>query len=243
MQSFKLNDAFVLHYFLGESILVLGGREEEDIGVNPVEIQFNDDGSTVLERCLAEKYERRFNPVGDFLDGKFVICGGSNYSKIKQDCEVIHETGIQTFKLIANGRDEASFVKLNQSLMWITGGSVSPTTSLNSTELVTVNGSTAGVSLPFTITRHCMVEYQPNIIFLIGGELNGQYDSKKTWIIDPTNGFNITEGPTLNQGRMSHSCEKIKDEYGNVLVIVAGGYKLNSIEVLNITHSSSWFKG
>ena len=232
----------MLCYFLGESILVLGGKEEDYIGLSPVEIHLNNDGSTGLERCRIEEYGGRLDSVGDFLDDKFVVCGGSDYGTLKQDCEVIHETGTQTFNMSAKRRD-ASHVKLNQSLMWITGGSETQTKSLNSTEFVTVNGSTAGVTLPFTVKRHCMVRYQPNAIFLIGGELNGKTYSKKTWIIDPTNGFNMTKGPTLNQGREFHSCEKMKDEYGNVLVIVAGGDDLNSIEVLNITHSSSWFKG
>ena len=77
----------------------------------------------------------------------------------------------------------------------------------------------------------------------IGGKQNGKSNSKKTWIIDPTNGFNIAEGPSLNEGRMYHSCGKMKDEYGNVLVVVAGGYKRDSVEVLNTTLMKEWVYG
>ena len=43
-------------------------------------------------------------------------------------------------------------------------------------------------------------------IYIIGGDQNvgshnGSFPSKKTWIVDPTNEFQIKEGPTLNEAR------------------------------------------
>ena len=115
--------------------------------------------------------------------------------------------------------------------------------NLHSTKIVTTNGSTSGIDLPFTVSRHCMVQYQPNAIILIGGTQNEDADSDKTWFIDPTNGFNIVQGPNLNQGREYHSCGILKDDSGNVLVIVAGGGNMKSVEVLNTTSSKGWIEG
>ena len=89
-----------------------------------------------------------------------------------------------------------------------------------------------------------MIQYKPNLIMLIGG-LQIQNETKNlstTWIIDISNGFEITEGPILNHGRISHSCGKLKDSYGNVLLIVAGGGH-NSSEILNTTLMKEWVKG
>ena len=130
---------------LGESILVIGGYEDN---LNPVVIYPNEDYSTVFERCQTGKYERRENAVGDFLDDKFIVCGGYGKDDVeKNDCDVIDEIETKTFDIFVNGRVHASSIKLNQSTMWITGGRDSDWENLNSTYLVTVNGSSAGVIL------------------------------------------------------------------------------------------------
>ena len=220
---------------------MVGGNE---VYLNPAVIYVSEDGSAGFERCQTEKYERREIAVGDFLDDKFIVCGGWGKDYVnKNDCEVLDETGTQKFKMLANGRRRASSIKLNQSSMLITGGYDSDYHDLKSTEFITVNGPTVGVNLPFTVYGHCMIQYQEDAIILIGGEQEGKSNSDKTWIIDPTNGFNITEGPSLKEGRWRHSCGKMKDEYGNVLVVVAGGYKRDSVEVLNTTLMKEWVYG
>ena len=56
-----------------------------------------------------------------------------------------------------------------------------------------------------------MIRYDEKSIYIIGGLQNDSYNdnydndddhdstSNKTWIVDPTNGFKITEGPSLNK--------------------------------------------
>ena len=208
-------------------------------------IHLNEDGLTGFERCQTGKYERRYAAIGNFLDDKFVVCGGFGKDDVRKNrCEVIDVTGkAQSFDMLANGRVYASSIKLDQSTLWITGGFDSNTNHLKSTENVAVSGSTSGVNLPFTVWGHCMVQFQPDAILLIGGTKNGIAYSDKTWIIDPTSGFNITAGPSLKQGRIHHSCGKMKDDFGNVLVIVAGGEGMDSVEVLNTTLMKEWVKG
>ena len=221
----------------------MGGNLDD---LNPALIHLNVDGSTAFERCQTGKYGRRFYSLGNFLDNRFVICGGTEKDLVpKNDCEVIGKSGSQSFKMISNSRVAASSVKLNESTMWITGG-YDPTIQsfsqhLNSTELVTINGTTAGISMPITAIGHCMVQYKPNKILLIGG-LQNYAIMDKTWIIDTSNAFDMKEGPVLNVGRYFHFCGKAKDKYGNVIVFVAGGY-VASTEFLNTTTMKEWIKG
>ena len=231
-----------LSFTLDESIFVIGGDEDY---LNPVVIHFNQDGSTGFERCQTGKHERRKKAIGDLLDDKFVVCVGYGRRSVKKnDCEVIDETGTKIFNMSAAiGRVSASSIKLNQTTIWITGGKDSNSNKLNLTEFVTVNGSTSGVNLPFRVFGHCMVQYKPDAILLIGGKQNSNLFSDRTWIIDPTNGFNITEGPVLKERRKYHSCGTVKDELGNVHVIVAGGYKMDSVEILNTTLMKEWVTG
>ena len=171
----------------------------------------------------------------------FVICGGGD--KI-HDCNIIDENGLQAFKMSSkNGRQYASSIKLNDTTMWITGGLDSNDNRLYSTEFVTVNGSSIGPNIPFRVLKHCMVQFKPNGIMLIGGRQNDDKYSARTWIIDLGDNFSVIEGPTLKKGRESHSCGKIIDENGHVHVVVAGGYKIDSVEFLDTSLMNNWTKG
>ena len=69
---------------------------------------------------------------------------------------------------------------------------------------------------------------------------NKKVPSKKTWIVDPTNGFEIKEGPSLNVARASHCCGKMVVD-GKVILVVVGGKgelgcdhgELDSVELLD----------
>ena len=205
-------------------------------------IHLNEDGSAKFEKCHGGKFEQRKNAVGHFLDGKFVICGGLAV-EYKIDCNVIDDVNTKTFKMTSlGGRHSAASIKLNQSAMWITGGYDKTWFDVKLTEIVSVDGSASGINMPFGVYGHCMVQYKPDAIILIGGAVNGKM-SKKTWIIDPMNGFNMTKGPNLIEGRYYHSCGKVKDKDGNVIVVTAGGTQSQSMELLNTTQMLKWTKG
>ena len=145
-------------------------------------VYYNEDGYTGFKSCQNGKHKRRENGVGEFLDGKYVACGGRGLTELT-DCVVIDEFGSKTFDMTSNGRTYASYVKLDNSTIWITGGQDSMYQALSSTEFVTVNGSKAGPNLPFAIQEHCMVQYKEDAILLIGGS-RYYSPSKETWIID-----------------------------------------------------------
>ena len=134
-------------------------------------------------------------------------------------------------------------------ILWITGGMQQNRHPHSSTEFVTLSESQLfsriiGPELPFTIYQHCMIEYDNNAIFLIGGVQNGTgsfqersvQHSKKTWIVDPTNGFEIKEGPDLNVARSFHCGGKMVVD-GKVILFVAGGEGHGPASEFNILDS------
>ena len=91
-----------------------------------------------------------------------------------------------------------------------------------------------------------MIQYDEKSIYIIGGFQNGSI-SNKTWIVDPTNEFQITEGPSLNKGRYSHGCAKMTLN-GRTILVVSGGcgedYKtLDSVEILDPSENNVWTPG
>ena len=165
-------------------------------------VYYDENGHTNFKRCQSGKYEKRIFAVGDFLDDKFVICGGIGKDElVKTDCEVIDELGSKSFNMSENGRIYASYVKLNKSTIWIIGGRDYNFKSLSSTEFVTVNGSKDGPPLPFKIKEHCMVQYKEDAILLVGG-FHSSKPSKKTYIVDTT----ILDGEILGK---SHTVNRV----------------------------------
>ena len=98
-------------------------------------------------------------------------------------------------------------VLIDQNMLWIVGGWNRDFNDLASTEFISLENQPPimGPDLPFTIRCHCMVRYDENSIYLIGGKQNNEW-SKKSWIVNPVNGFEIQEGPPLNHVRHSHAC-------------------------------------
>ena len=69
------------------------------------------------------------------------------------------------------------FTVFNDSTLWITGGEDSGN-YLKSTEFVFVNQPPIeGPNLPFAISGHCMVQTDPNTLFIIGGSLSSSKSS------------------------------------------------------------------
>ena len=65
---------------------------------------------------------------------------------------------------------------------------------LSTTEFVKPNqGPILGPELPFKISSHGMIQYSKNAVIIIGGRQNGTV-SRRTWIMDPTNEFELKSG-------------------------------------------------
>ena len=185
--------------------------------------------------------------TGGLLQNSPIVCGGrdeQNYSRISKDCVVIGQPEME-MKMIEK-REDAASVALDQSTLWIVGGS-NGWNDLNSTEFIKLGQpSVKGRDLPFTIRYHSMIQYDEKSIYIIGGWQNEQIFSKKTWIVDPTNEFQITEGPSLNKARSYHGCAKMTLN-GRTILVVAGGYgnngTLDSVEILDPSENNVWTQG
>ena len=129
-------------------------------------------------------------------------------------------------------RSMMSSVVLNESKIWITGGWSNNGNVEKSTEIISLDQPPVpGPDLPFKVYDHSMVLVNPSTIYLIGGFQNEQ-TSNNTWIVDPTNNFQIKVGPSLNISRMEHSCSKMKIE-GRIFLAVAGGVTFGNVAFLD----------
>ena len=179
--------------------------------------------------------------TGGLLQNSSIVCGGYD-GRTSQDCVVIGQPEME-MKMIEKRRDAAS-VALDQITLWIVGG-FNGNNSLNSTEFIKLGQpSVKGRDLPFRIINHSILQYDERSIFIIGGVQNG-LTSKKTWIVDPTNEFEIKEGPSLNKGRYNHGCAKMTLN-GRIVLVVAGGFDggpLDSVEILDPLGNNVWTPG
>ena len=145
------------------------------------------------------------------------------------------------------------FSVFNDSTLWIVGGEDSAN-YLKTTEFVFVNQPPIeGPDLPFAISGHCMVQTDPNTIFIIGGSMSTSKSSPvststKTWMVDPET-FHIQPGPPLNIARSGHSCSHMYLN-GKTYLVAIGGYDeyrwmgaLDSVELLDPTSNKGWILG
>ena len=178
--------------------------------------------------------------VGGLLQGKTIICGGIKNGVSQQKYFVIG----QPSKNMLQKRSCASSVVLNPSTLWVVGGD-SDNEILSSTELITLEKPLAkGTELPFKIKGHGMVMYTGNAIYIIGGVVAGSISvSRDTWIVDPSNTFEIKKGPSLKEGRSYFSCGKMLS-HGKVYIVVAGGEcGSDTVEILDSSSDQGWTSG
>ena len=88
-----------------------------------------------------------------------------------------------------------------------------------------------------------MMQVDSRTVYIIGGLQNGSLasPSNKIWSIDISsdNFSNVfwIEGPSLNEPRYRHACGKMNVN-GKMFIVVAGGSKHGSVELLDISSSS-----
>ena len=196
----------------------------------------------------------RKGAIGGILQNKPVICGGYDTDiKTIPNYSIIGMSN-NDFKMMSP-RDFSASIALNESKIWVTGGysihfGKSNRYITSTTEIISLDQRpVAGPNFPFTVYSHSMVLVNPTTIYLIGGSQNGE-SSNKTWIIDPSNDFQLRMGPPLNIARLQHSCSKIRIE-GRIFLVAAGGYNrsgriieefLDSVELLDTTRPDQGWK-
>ena len=168
----------------------------------------------------------RIGSIGGIVQNRPFICGGLNQVGKEFNNGIILQSN-EEFQLVKDGRhDKSSSIVLNDTRLWVTGGK-DGRNGLNSSKFILFNQSPEdGPKLPFTVSHHCMVQVDSKTIYLIGGKQNGE-ESDKTWIIDPTNNFEITEGPKMILARSRHSCATMRID-NKIFIVVFGGWQCQS---------------
>ena len=135
-----------------------------------------------------------------------------------------------------------------EEYLWVVGGFEK--VDLSTTEFVYADkAAVAGPTLDFPIAHHCMVQVADNAIYLVGGKQGGEMSSQ-VWVVDPTDGFKVKQGPSLREKRYFHSCAVMEDgETGAKKIVVAGGFgpagpKSGEVEILDTSSPiNEWENG
>ncbi len=167
--------------------------------------------------------------VGGLLDGKYpTLCSGyAGWYKVS-GCQVIGRPDVNLELL--QDRVGAAGVVLNNTILWIVGGSKYIGTH-NTTEFIRSNGITEqGPTLPFFIKNHCMVKYNESMVFILGGSDERGLRQRTTWIVDlSNNGFDVYKGPSMLEKKEEVACGLMQVR-GKTNVIVAGGRTTKAID-------------
>ena len=199
-------------------------------------------------KLLANIVPRVDYATGGLLQNLPIVCGRHKMDNTAQNCFVVGQPEME-MKMIEK-RSLAACVSLDPCTLWIVGG-YNGNRFLRSTEFIklgqpSVKGPDlnvdSGNNFPLQISGHSMIQYDEKSIYIIGGNQN-RSRSNKTWIVDPTNRFQIKEGPSLNKGRYGHGCAKVNFN-GRTILVVAGGFGAkNSVEILDPLGNNIWTPG
>ena len=215
--------------------MIAGGYDQQDNASNIVEI------IDLINPAFQYKWNdvraARVGSIGGILQNQPLICGGS-------DPDVIFTNSNNGIILRSNKelqlikrRRFASSVVLNDTRLWVCGGRDKGWDRMNSSEFISLDQPPEdGPKLPFNVSDHCMVQVDSKSIYLIGGFQNGKL-SKKTWIIDPTNNFEMKEGPEMNNIRVGCSCATMRLN-NKTFIVVFGRLYFTDSEIPEILDTS-----
>ena len=175
--------------------------------------------------------------------------------KDRKECLLVGKVNQSTVSIkMGVARSYAASIIFNETTLWIVGGEQGGGwIQHNSTEFITIDSKQQmtqayGPELPFGISKHCMVKFNSTTIYLIGGSMGVGTISKKVWIIDPTQNFTMTEGPSLSGNKSPKSmeiftsCGKMKYNDTDVIVVV-GSREYLEVDTVEILFPTGWVKG
>ena len=197
---------------------------------------------------LDDRLKKIHQPYGGgLLENQPIIPGGYNINAKESFKSIIalgkQEESDEELKLFGGYGAASVVLKSNgKEKMWITG-CVIGTAGGGATEFVSLGQPpTRGPDLPFAIHCHTMEYVDHETIYIIGGILNyNTPPSEKTWIVNPSKNFEITEGPSMQVGRFWHSSAIMNLNGRKIIVVVSGSsyYQRRMVTIKNnIIHGS-----
>ena len=155
------------------------------------------------------------------------------------------QSGVERKIQLYESRRCASGVVFDQKSLWLIGGFDDKGNAMTSTEFISLDHPPEkGPKLPINLCLFSAIQIDSKTIYLIGGHhffrnqvMNGQVAINRTWTIDPTNNFELKEGPPLKQTIGVNSCATMR--FNNKIFIVVVG---NSVEILDTSMPSNGWK-
>lgn len=223
-------------------VVVIGGNVEHRAKTELLDLS----GRNRLCDLSDDVDRNRFGGV--VFEDKIILCGGDSENCLYGDD--INDLEKSQTRILSSIRKSSSVIALNSSTIWVVGGQRTNSGHYHDTTEFVYKASkktVKGPKLPFQATFHCMVDLKNGSFLLIGGKQNG-FTSAQTWILKPSKNIEFMEGPTLSAMRYHHSCVTMTDNFGHMVIVVAGGYNENrfsidSVELLNTTRMQNWETG
>jgi len=173
--------------------------------------------------------------VGQYVDGKIVVCGGAKVD-FYRNCfslkvgEGWHGAGQMVYQkryaesLVFNG-EMIVMGGYNQNMGW-----------LNAVEKRSSDGTWTEMepwAMPRMIFDFCAVQMDDHRIMVLGGNIIGQFDSNDMDILDTTTNT-WSKGPSMAKRRATHDCI-VTEHNGERGVMVTGGCSSNCLYHLKDT--------
>lgn len=186
-----------------------------------------------------------YGAVGGTVNGVPTVCGGA--SGISQDkCYQFIDNDWKELTTMAEKREYASSI-IYDDKMHVFGGYYEGR-SLDTSEVVSVNGSYPGPKLPTGVSSHTITVLNKTTSILAGG-VTGWTDvssaSAKTWYYDHEEQI-FSEGPDLQQGRRYHGSATVEDIVTKEkIAAVAGGYddRYDTLDSTELLINNQWIPG
>ena len=175
-----------------------------------------------------------YDAVGGTVNGVPTVCGGSS-GGFQDKCYQLIDNDWKELTTMAEKRGDASSI-MHDDKMHVFGG-YDGGRILDTSEVVSVNGSYPGPKLPTGVWFHTITVLDKTTSILAGGRTDYSFASAKTWYYDHEKQI-FSEGPALQQGRHYHGSATAEDIVTKEKIpVVAGGIddegtRLNSTELL-----------
>ena len=202
--------------------------------------------------------EGRFTTVGGLLGSSPIICGGFN----DLSCLTFQQSQWTQTHTLTIPRFGSASVQVNSTTLWLIGG-YDYIGDGDTTEFIGIDSSVGipGPKLPIPLFHTCAVKFAEDQIFVIGGIVLSLLDnsighcessescSNNVFIFNSLNGFTHIKGPSLKNGRWSHSCGLMSNGQ-DTKIVVAGGFvpdppyapKLSDVEIFD-PYIKDWITG
>ena len=186
-----------------------------------IDLAYKGKGPTHVTCNLQPFPFRSYGASGAIINGTPMICGGTK-KHLSSDACYIYEKGEWIEDKVASlstPRVHSGSVVLDKKLIMVGGDE--GRYYLDTIEVVSPEAKSTilDVDLPFGIKGACVVAWDENTLFVIGGY--SEHFLTKTYFINIRD-ETIEEGPALSTGRASHGCQEVIVQ-NKPYIIVAGG--------------------